>query len=219
MDINQIEAYLAGNNLQEKLQAITALRNYEAEIALPILLNQMQAKDFLVRSFVARELGKKQTAESFSALLEMIKFDKDTNVRAEAANSLSLFGEISAPHLLLAFYKNDNWLVHRSILAALMELNCPQELFEVCVLGVEQEDLTVQEASIDCLASLGGTFKQDEALEQILLRVTDSSWRIRVKVAKALGKFSQPKAQIALNQLKQDEDHRVVGATLETFLP
>ena len=215
MDISQIETKLASQDFQDRLQAITALKNMSADIAIPLLLRMKKDEQFLVRSFVAMGLGKKKTSESWAALLEMLKFDRDSNVRAEASNSLSFFGEISIPHLQQAFYQDDSWLVRLSILAALMDLNCPDELFDVCLWGIAGENDSVRETSINALGQLARTFKEDDALGQLLTMVNAPSWRIRVRVAKALTRFSHPQAQEALNLLRQDEDHRVVGAVLE----
>ncbi|AFZ36552.1 PBS lyase HEAT domain protein repeat-containing protein [Stanieria cyanosphaera PCC 7437] len=218
MDFNLIQEYLSNSDSQKRMKAITELRNYETDIVVPLLKEKINDKEFLVRSFVAMGLGKKRNAESFAALLQMMKLDRDPNVRAEAANSLSLFGTVSIPHLVLMFEQDDHWLVRRSILAALAELDCPQELLEVCICGLHGEDQTVREACIDCLVRFANTSKQEEALAQLLALVTDQWWRTRMRVARALAKFNTPQAQEALNQLKQDEDHRVVGAVLESLI-
>ncbi|MGK7872849.1 MAG: HEAT repeat domain-containing protein [Xenococcaceae cyanobacterium] len=215
MDIHQIEAYLKSPDSQNRLKAIAELKHYDSEVAVPLLKSKMRDREFLVRSFVAMGLGKQQTADSFAALLELIKFDSDPNVRAEASNSLSLFGEVSASHLVLAFHRDDHWLVRRSILAALIEMNCLEELFDVCACGIKGEDLTVREASIEGFGLLAGSAKQDAALDQLLPLIKAEWWRIRLVVAKALGKFDAAQAREALIQLRQDEDHRVVGAALE----
>jgi HEAT repeat protein len=65
---------------------------------------------------------------------------------------------------------------------------------------------------------LSGTTKQTEALQQLLRLVSADGWRIRSRVALALRKFDDPQAKAALNYLKKDEDHRVVGAALEGWL-
>ncbi len=218
MELSQIQACLANSEYSQKLKALTELKNYEPEIAVPLLLSQIKAQDFFIRSLVAMGLGKKRTEESFAALLQMMKFDRDPNVRAEAANSLSMFGSLTVPHLVAAFYQDDSWLVRRSILAALMEFNCPDELFEVCCCGVNGDDLSVQEASVEGLGLLSKTTKQEEALSQLLLKVKDPSWRIRAKVARALSYFSSPQARAALQELKQDEDYRVVSSVLERVI-
>lgn len=218
MDLKEIEAYLKGTDTQNRLKAITELRNYDADVAVPLLLTQIQEREFIIRSFVAMGLGKKRTEESFAALLQMMKFDQDSNVRAEAANSLSLFGQISASHLVATFYKDEQWLVRRSIIAALAELDTPAELFEVCTCAIGGEDPTVQEAAIEALALLADTNQEGNALEQLLLRVEDPSWRIRARVAKSLSQFQGEAVTAALAKLREDEDHRVVGSVLEQAL-
>lgn len=215
MDLSQIETNLSSEDFQDRLKAVSALKEYDADVAIPLLLKLKKDPQFLVRSFVAMGLGKKKTAESFATLLEMVRFDRDTNVRAEAANSLSLFGEVSIPHLQQAFHQDDNWLVRLSILGALMELNCPNEIFDVCLSGIAGDDEGVSQNCINCFGQLVGTSKEEDALQQLLTMINDPSWRIRMQVAKALINFTQPEAQQALNQLRQDCDHRVVGAVLE----
>jgi HEAT repeat protein len=218
MNIDQIKAALDSSDSQQRMKAIRELRNYEPDVAVPLLKARLKDPEFLVRSFIAMGLGKKQNAESFAALLEMIKLDRDPNVRAEAANSLSFFGNVAASHLVLMFNLDEHWLVRRSILAALSDLNCPEELFEVSVLGLSGEDRSVMESSINCLSRFANTDKQEAALEKLLPLTKDESWRTRVQVARTLGKYNHPDAIAALNQLKGDQDHRVVGAVLESLV-
>lgn len=215
MQLSEIEACLAAHDPMERLKAILELKNYSPEIAVPLLLSQMQEKEFLVRSLVAMGLGKKLTEEAFAALLQMMKFDRDPHVRAEAANSLSMFGQLSISHLVLAFYQDDHWLVRCSIIAALAELNFTEELLEVCACGINAEDLAVQEASVDGLKLLAKTYKQEEAITQLLSKVNDPSWRIRSSIVRALKHFEHPQAEAALQYLGKDVDHRVVQAVLK----
>lgn len=215
MELEEIKVGLAEADYQHRLKAITALRDYDAEVAVPLLLQTRHDREFLVRSFVAMGLGQKQNADSFGGLLEMLKFDRDTNVKAEAANSLSLYGSIAVPHLVFAFYRNTNWLVRCSVLGALVEMNCPHELLDVCILALIDDDPIVREGGIEALGTLAYSPEQDAALAELLKRVDAESWRIRMRVARALKSFDQPSAQEALLRLRQDADHRVVGAVLE----
>ncbi|MHC5594499.1 MAG: HEAT repeat domain-containing protein [Nostoc sp.] len=219
MEIHKIQAELKNPDFQYRLKAIAALDNYESEVAVPLLTSKLHDSEFLVRSFVARGLGNQQSAESFAALMQIMKFDDTPNVRAEAANSLSLFGRVAVSHLVLAFYQDEHWLVRRSILAAIAEMDCPEELFDICVQGLKDEDFTVQESSVDALGALANSNQHPAALSQILTLVNVESWRMRVRVSYALKRFDEPEAKAALNQLRQDEDHRVVGAALEDLLP
>jgi HEAT repeat protein len=218
MELHQIEADLKNPDFQYRLKAIAALKDYDSEIAVPLLTSKLNDSEFLVRSFIAMGLGKQQTAESFAALMRIMKFDDTPNVRAEAANSLSLFGRVAVSHLVLCFYQDDHWLVRRTILAALVEIGCPHELFDICVHALKGEDPTVQESAVDALSNLASSSEHAAALSLLLTLVNVESSRLRVRVAYALKKFSEPQAKEALIQLRQDEDHRVVAATLENLL-
>jgi HEAT repeat protein len=218
MDVSEIKAALDNPDFQYRLKAISALKDYDSDTAVPILVATLHDREFLVRSFVARGLGQQQNAESFAALLEMCKFDDTPNVRAEAANSISLFGKVAISHLVLSFCQDDHWLVRRSILAALEELDCPKELVEVCKEALAGEDLTVKEAAIDALASLANSSQHAPVLAQLLALTQSQSARIRTRVALALQKFDDPQAQEASIELRQDPSYKVVAATLEDLL-
>lgn len=219
MDLSQIETNLQNSDFQYRLQAISALQDYPTNVAVPLLSRHIQDPEFLVRTFVARELGKQKTSESFAALLQIMKLDNTPNVRAEAANSLSLFGRISASHLVQTFVRDDHWLVRRSILAALVEMDCPEEVLEVCILGIAGEDAAVQEASVDGLGALVNSRQSEAALSQLLILKNSELDYIRVRVAYALKNFDHPAAKAALGELRQDVDYRVVGAAMEDLIP
>jgi HEAT repeat protein len=218
MDIHQIEAALDRADFQYRLEAVRALKDYGANIAVPLLTSKLNDPEFLVRTFVCMGLGKQQTAESFAALLEIIKFDNTPNVRAEAANSLSLFGKCAASHLVTTFVRDDHWLVRRSILAALLDLDCQHEVLEVCLEALKADDLAVREAAIDALGTLTAQEPKAAALAQLLELADAPIDRIRRQVAYALKKFNVPESKLALNKLRQDPSHQVVAAALEDLL-
>jgi HEAT repeat protein len=219
MDLNQIETELQNPDFQYRLKAISALKEYPPNVATPILIRHISDPEFLVRTFVARELGRHQTSESFAALLQIILLDNTPNVRAEAANSLSLFGRVAASHLVKTFFRDDHWLVRRSILAALVEMECPEEVLEVCSIGLDGDDAAVQESSVDALGALSETRQCESALAQLLTLKNSELEYIRIRVAYALKHFKAIAAKAALNQLRQDSDYRVVGAAMEDLVP
>ena len=218
MDISEIKTNLQNPDFQYRLKAVSALKDYDSEIAVPILTKFVNDSEFLVRSFVAMALGKQQTTESFTALMQIMKLDNTPNVRAEAANSLSLFGRVASSHLVLAFYQDDHWLVRRSILGALVDMNCQEELFDVCMEGLKGDDSGVAESAVDALGFLANSTLHAATLSQLLTLVNHQSERIRIRVAYALKRFDEAEAKQALEQLRQDENHQVVGAALEDLL-
>lgn len=218
MDIQEIQTYLESSDPQKRLKGLTALRtnDFKPEIAVPLILTRKEDKEFIIRSFVAMALGRKQTPQGYLILLEMAKFDADYNVRAEACNGLSLYGSISISHLLDIFLQDNNWLVRISILAAFFELNCHEELFQACICAIKFQENAVTESAIDGLGLLANTIKNDAALEELLKLVDADNVNIRIRVAYALKQFSEITAKEALNLLKRDIDHRVIAAALET---
>jgi HEAT repeat protein len=218
MDIHQIEAGLDREDFQYRLAAVKALKDYDASIAVPLLTRQRNDPEFLVRTFVCMGLGKQQTAESYAALLEILKLDTTPNVRAEAANSLSLFGKCAASQLVMTFFKDEHWLVRRSILAALLDLDCQHEVVEVCQEALKGKDVAVREAAISALGDLTAPAAQAAALALLLPLVDAEFDRTRQQAAYALKKFDTPASKAALQQLRQDSNHRVVAAALEDLL-
>ena len=219
MDLSQIEAALQNSDFQYRLKAISALKDHPADVAVPLLTKHIHDPEFLLRTFVASELGRQKTSQSFADLLHIMTFDDTPNVRAEAANSLSFFGIVSASHLVQTFFRDDHWLVRRSILAALVEMECLEEVLEVCELGLAGDDAAVQEASVDALGALATSRQKEAALTRLLSLSHSELEYIRVRVAYALKHFAAAAAKEALAQLRQDTDHRVVGAAMEDLLP
>ena len=218
MDIEQIKAALDDSDPQQRMKGIRELRHYEADIAAPLLLDHVNDHEFLVRSFVAMGLGRKRNDNAFEALLAMIHHDQDPNVRAEAANSLSFYGETSVSYLRQMYESDSHWLVRRSVIAVMVDLNSPQELLEICEIGLSGEDQAVMESCLSALGLLAATAQESAALQLLLPFVSDQSWQIRLQVAKSLGNYDHPDAIAALDKLKLDQDHRVVGAVLESMI-
>ncbi|MEM9806962.1 MAG: HEAT repeat domain-containing protein [Cyanobacteria bacterium P01_D01_bin.56] len=219
MEISDIKTILADSDSQKRLRGIVALKDYDAEVASPLLLSIKDDPAFLVRSFVAMGLGRKRSTEGFDALLFMVNEDADPNVQAEASNSLAMYGEAAIPHLVKTFHVNRNWLVRRSILAAMIDLESPAEMLEICQIAINDSDLTVLNAGIDHLSTLAKTDQSENALSAILPFRTAENWHTRMHVAYALKQFEQPSAQTALTELRQDSHHKVVAAALEGLLP
>lgn len=214
MNLKQLKTSLNSENLEERLRALTELKHYESAIAVPLLISKLQDRELMVRSYVAMGLGQKQSPESFEALVHLLNCDRDPNVRAEAAYSLSQYGNIAIPHLVRCFCQEQNLLVQRTILEPLIEAPHPEALYEICVYALTGAEPTIQNAAIQGLSALANTDKQMDALQHLLNLAGTPQWRTRVRVALALRKFNHPWAQEALQSLTTDTDHRVVGAAL-----
>ena len=226
MNISEIKALLASEDAQLRLRGLVNLKDHDSETAVPLLINQRQDKAFLVRSFVAMGLGRKRSDVAYSALLEMLATEPDNNVQAEIANSLGLYGPVAVECLVNLFCNNENWLVRRSILAIMPELESPEQLLEVALVALKDSDQTIVQAGIATLGLLAQTSQAKQALTALLPFLTDDNWRSRMALAYALKRFRSDlsssdlstRAQSALAKLRQDSHHKVVAATLEDLL-
>ncbi|NEQ54603.1 MAG: HEAT repeat domain-containing protein [Leptolyngbya sp. SIO3F4] len=218
MQLPQIESFLDSPNPQLRMRAITELRSHEPAVVVPLLRRRMYDEKFLVRSFVAMGLGYKRNDEAFAALLNIIERERDHNVIAEAANSLSKFGPQAIPHLVKIFEENPHWLVRQSIFAALEDLDDPDILLKLCLLGFQGEDITVRMSALVNLRRLKETPRLPEALDIALQAAADSHGLVRASAARTLRHFGGSKAQDILAKLQQDSDYRVVRAVLEGLL-
>jgi HEAT repeat protein len=218
MERHQIETQLSSSNPQQRMQAIIALREYQPALAIPLLKSMKNDQEFIVRSFVAASLGYKQSDEGFALLVDIIENDKDSNVRAEAANALSKYGEQAMPHLVSLFQKDSAWLVRQSIFAVMEVAKHPEIFLKLCVWGLEGDDLIVRQSAIENLQLLATTSQAPSALNLLLKAATSAEVNIRLHVAKVLKYFDDPRIPDALSKLRQDADYRVVGATLETLI-
>jgi HEAT repeat protein len=217
MDISEIQASLQSQDAQVRLKAVAALKGYETEVAVPLLLETRHDSEFIIRNFVAKGLGHKRNDAALAGLQEMLRFDRDMNVRAEAANSLSLYGESTVPDLVKAFHKNSHWLLRFSILAAIMDLSAPKALLEISLLALVDPDPVVAQASVDPFTIIVQSDQRQVALNALVEMAQHEAAQVRLHTAQALRKFDEPEAQAALSLLRRDIDHRVVAAALGTL--
>lgn len=218
MNLPQIQSFLDSPNPQLRMKAITELRHHEPAVVVPLLKQRMYDGQFLVRSFVAMGLGYKRNDEAFDALLNIVANETDHNVIAEASNSLAKFGPQALPHIVRIFEENSHWLVRQSIFGALEDLDDPERLLKLCLLGFQGDDVTVKMSSLVNLRRLKETSKLSEALDIALQAAQDSNGLIRASAARTLRHFGGSEAQAALAELRQDSDYRVVRAVLEGLL-
>lgn len=218
MQLDEVKALLESKNPQNKMSAITALRQYEDQLAVPLLASQINDPELIIRSFAAIGLGHKRTPEGFEVLVQVLQHERDANVRSEAANSLSKYGKQALPYLIKAAEADDHWLVQLSILPVVAEFDCPDELYALCLGALEHTDPVVQCVGLEHLGYLQETVRHDDALETLLIWAESESWLLRKQTALTLRQFKGLFAQKALMRLRQDEDYRVVAATLEGLL-
>ena len=223
MELTEIKATIVSEDPQDRMRAITALKDFGAEVAVPLLLTRKDDAEFMIRSFVAMGFGHKRSPEAYEALIEIVRNDKDPNVRSEAANSLAKYGDESIPLLIEAFNANEHWLMRLSLFPILEvmaqeERLSQEQFFQLCETAIEDRDVMVKSSGLGGLRQFVGSEYSERSVNHLERYCKAKRWYLRRQTAICLRNFSGEKVENLIGQLKQDEDHRVVAATLESLV-
>lgn len=213
--LQQLEARLQSQSINESRQALNELAQMPADVAVPVLKRLTQAQDFQTRRLAMMGLGNHPTDASWQILQEVLAQEQDANVLAEAANSLFEFGSTSLPLLQDLFCRNTHWLLRQTILSILMEADQSDVLLAVVQLGLQDDTQTVRETAILALGPLMNSAAELEAIALLTQTATTENWRDRWRSATTLSLSNHPEAKRLLANLRQDENHYVVAAALE----
>ena len=189
-DLDALREAIGSGDPLRAMPALTQLRFFSDEQAVPLLVLGSEQDAFLVRSLSCSGLGYKRTEQGWIVLERLLRSDGDANVRAEAANALASYGvDRSWPLLKAAFDADSAWLVRCSILSALAEQ--PEIdftwLLELASAAITDSDGTVRVSGAEILGRI---------------------------VREAAGQPIGDQARSLLLPLQQDRDHRVVAAAL-----
>ena len=150
MDLESIRQAIDSGDTRQRMRAITAMQPHEPADCVPLLVRCLDDDAFVVRSLACMGLGYKRSPEGLAALMAVLDSEGDHNVRAEAANAVARHGPEQAAEPLLALYARDeHWLVHTSILAALAaEEDVPEAvLHRLLELAADDANATVKDAA------------------------------------------------------------------------
>ena len=183
--------------------------------ALPVLKQLAKDHDFALRKIAVMGFGNHLTEESFQLLKNILETEKDSNVLAEAANSIFEFGDRAIEPLQNLYTSCENWLVRQTVISIIVDSNNPQILLKVAQQALSDEDQTTKETGILALSRLLNSPLKEEALEIFSILAEDPFWRTRWRTAISLTVSQDEKAKLILAKLQQDEHYRVVAAALE----
>lgn len=215
--LQQIETQLRDPALNRRIEALNALRQVDAAVAVPMLQRLSQDADVGRRRLAVMGFGNHRSPESFAALQYLLEHEPDSNVQAEAANSIFDFGAAAIPLLEDLFNRSTDWLVKQTIVSLMIEADDPGTLHRIITIALTDDVQTVKEAAILAFPQLWGTAFEPQSLAQIQQLIIDPLWRNRWRATIALQKCTDPQAHELLLKMQQDEHFRVVAAALEVL--
>ncbi|NJM48787.1 MAG: HEAT repeat domain-containing protein [Alkalinema sp. RU_4_3] len=212
----EVEQQLRSPALNLRVAAVNLLAQLDSGVAVPVLARLAEDPDFLYRRMAVMGLGNHPVAASLEVLESLLLAEEDSNVVAEAANSLMEFGEAGVLRLAKLFRENDNWLVRQTVLGVMMDGDRSSTLLDVVRLGLGDPVVTTRETAILALGKFVDTAFQAEAIDLLLEMAVSSQWRDRWRSATALCRFGDDRAKAMLGRLRSDGSHYVVAAALES---
>ncbi|MBE9028225.1 HEAT repeat domain-containing protein [filamentous cyanobacterium LEGE 11480] len=215
--LQQLETQLRDPALNKRIESLNQLAQVESALAIPILQRLTAEKDVGLRRIAVMGLGNHRTAQSFEVLQDLLDNEADSNIQAEAANSIFEFGNDAIPLLENLFTRSDSWLVKQTIVSLMIESGNPAALHRIITHALQDSIQTVKEAGILGFIRLWGTEFQADALAQITQLTQDPYWRNRWRATTALQTCTDPQAKALLLKMQEDEHFRVVAAALEVL--
>ncbi len=216
--LNQLEFRFRNGSVYDRKQVLDQLAKMPADIAIPLLQKLATSPDFLNRRFAVMGLGNHRTELSFQVLTQLLAKESDENVLSEIANTLFDFGDRAIPLLESLFERNHNWLTRQTIIGILMESDREDVLLRVIRQAIDDPTQTVRETAILAMGKLIKGEFETEILDLLANLANSDFWRDRWRSATSLSISTHPQAKAILAKLKQDENHYVVAAALESDL-
>lgn len=218
-DITRLEQALRNRALNIRKAALDELAKLPADVAVPVLKRLAAEPDFLLRRLAVMGLGNHRVPAAFEVLEALLHQEKDSNVLAEAANSLFEFGGPAIPLLTRLFETHPHWLIRQTILSLLLETTEYGTLLTLATTGLDDETQAVKETAILALRHVLASDYQGEALALLSDLAQSDMWRDRWRAATALTGCQAPQARQLVQQLQKDENYRVSAAALDAAMP
>ncbi|HEV8481765.1 MAG TPA: HEAT repeat domain-containing protein [Candidatus Eisenbacteria bacterium] len=180
---------------EDKAMVIWALEKaVDPSVVIPELVKVMGDGSTMVRSYVARTLGRQGTQAALAPLFRLLT-DPDVHTRVNAARSLGQIADSAAAPQLLAALEDVHPYVRETAVTSLGKLKTAAVGSRLADMA-EDKDPGVRAA---VPAALVGDLPADEAWKDLQPLLRDKSPRIRARALEALASVNTPEA-IALLQ-------------------
>jgi HEAT repeat protein len=154
------KALLESQETEVKIRTtcVSLLSRYDAERIAPTLISMLGSEvDNPVRIRAILDLGIQQITDAVDPLLNLLRMDKDQQIRALSAYALGEIGDSSIADELIAIMvdNTENADVRGHIAESLINLNVPDKAIPALVSVLDDEDATVRFWAIFALGEIG----------------------------------------------------------------
>jgi len=172
-----------------QIKAMEALGRLGDGRAVEVISLKLKDRDPEIRLAAAEALSNFSDERAIEPLREIIKKDKNLEIKRIAIRSLGKIKTSQNVSFLIDLYKEDTKELHGALIKALCDLS------DAGAIDVFTESLESDEPQIRFLAAGAlGKLKDKRALPFLIKTLDDSDWRVCSEAIKALGRLALPEA-------------------------
>lgn len=187
-------------DLELQIKVVEALGKIGDERAVDTLCYKLKENEPELRLAAVRALAELSSSASIEALMDIIKNDKNLEIKRLAVKALGAIKKPESVPFLIGLYGKRKEEFEDSIVEALYSIE-DKRAFSVFISSLESDRPQVRFLSARALGNIGA----EEAVPALLKTLYDEDWAVCSEVIKALGKLADTRA---LEGLKDFIDHK-----------
>jgi serine/threonine-protein kinase len=200
-------AYKLEHNDQAALFKL--LETIAGDTIVPELVNRVDTKDPIIRTYITKVLAKFDTPSVIESLSKLLK-DENKAVRLAALDGLSRSNKIDDIEQLCKLISDADYKIQNKAIEAIVKVKHPKTVLYL-IPHLKDESEYVRRAAVEVLNEIASK----ESVKDLLNAIKDEDWWVRSRAADALGKIGGKRVVQAVIQLIKDDDEFIRRSAIE----
>lgn len=200
-------AYKLEHNDQAALFKL--LETIAGDTIVPELVNRVDTKDPIIRTYITKVLGNFDTP-SVNESLNKLLTDENKAVRLAALDGLSRSDNIKDIEQLCKLISDADYKVQNKAIEAIVKAKHPKTVLYL-IPHLKDESEYVRRAAVEVLNEIA----DKDSVKDLLNAIKDEDWWVRSRAADALGKIGGKRVVQAVIQLIKDDDEFIRRSAIE----
>ncbi|MGH1537000.1 MAG: protein kinase domain-containing protein [Gammaproteobacteria bacterium] len=200
-------AYKLEHNDQAALFKL--LESIAGDTIVPELVNRVDTKDPIIRTYITKVLSKFDTPSVNESLSKLLS-DENKAVRLAALDGLSRSDKIDDIEQLCKLISDPDFKVQNKAIEAIVKVKHPKTVLYL-IPHLKDESEYVRRAAVEVLNEIASK----ESVKDLLNAIKDEDWWVRSRAADALGKIGGKRVVQAVIQLIKDDDEFIRRSAIE----
>ncbi len=200
-------AYKLEHNDQAALFKL--LESIAGDTIVPELVNRVDTKDPIIRTYIAKVLAKFDMPNVIESLSKLLS-DENKAVRLAALDGLARSNKIEDIEQLCKLISDPDFKVQNKAIEAIVKVNHKKTVLYL-IPHLKDESEYVRRAAVEVLNEIASK----ESVKDLLNAIKDEDWWVRSRAADALGKIGGKRVVQAVIELIKDDDEFIRRSAIE----